>query len=470
MYSDPRATAPRPVSPVPRRPRVAVVGSGIAGLAAAHRLQGLADISLFEAGDYFGGHTHTVDMNLHDAQGVPTRFGVDTGFLVLNERTYPNLLALFDELDVPLAKSDMSFSVQAPGAARDGSALEWSGSSLSTVFAQRSNLGNRRFWRMLADIVRFNRITTRLAQRGEDWAPNSPLLQPLGDFLREQGFSEEFRDWYFLPMMGCIWSCPTDQMLAFPVATMVRFCHNHGLIQITQRPQWYTVAGGARQYVDKIVSRIADRRLFTPVLRLLRDAQGVRVVTARRVERFDAVVLACHSDQALSLLGDQASTQEQAVLGAIRYQPNEAVLHTDTSVLPTRRAAWAAWNYERAPSPDRESTQVCLHYLLNRLQPLPVEQAVVVSLNPQRAIDPRTVVGRYQYAHPVFDLAAIRAQARVAGLQGHQHTYFAGAWMGYGFHEDGLKAGLQAANALLQAHGLSPSEGQDQRSPDVAHA
>jgi predicted NAD/FAD-binding protein len=435
-------------------PRVAIVGSGISGLAAAHTLQGLAQITLFEAGDYFGGHTHTVDMTLPDAQGQDVTFGVDTGFLVLNERTYPNLLALFERLDVAIAKSDMSFSVKAPGAGRGGRALEWSGSDLSTVFAQRGNLANPRFWRMLADIVRFNRITTRLAERGEDLRPDSPLLQPLGDFLRAQRFSDEFRDWYFLPMMGCIWSCPTDQMLAFPVATMVRFCHNHGLIQITNRPQWYTVAGGARQYVEKITAQIADKRLNTPVEQVLRDEHGVRVVTRGQVERFDAIVMACHSDQALAVLGHDVTAAERDVLGAIRYQPNRAVLHTDASVLPANPRAWAAWNYERAPSADREKAQVCLHYLLNRLQPLPVPQPVVVSLNPQCAIAQDQVVGEYEYAHPVFDLGAIGAQGRLPALQGAQHTWFAGAWTGYGFHEDGLKSGLQAARSLLQSHRL----------------
>jgi predicted NAD/FAD-binding protein len=458
MYTDPIAS-PTGVGAAQlpaERPHVAIIGSGISGLAAAHALHGRADITLFEAGDYFGGHTHTVDMTLPDAQGQAVTFGVDTGFLVLNERTYPHLLALLAELQVPVAKSDMSFSVKAPGAAPGGGTLEWSGSSLSTVFAQGRNLLNPRFWRMLSDIVRFNRITTRLAERGEDLAPNSPLLQPLGDFLREQGFSDEFRDWYFLPMMGCIWSCPTDQMLAFPVATMVRFCHNHGLIQITNRPQWYTVAGGARQYVEKIVARIPDSRLNTPVQQVVRDTQGVRVVTAGAIERFDAVVFACHSDQALALLGGEASADEREVLGAIRYQPNRAVLHTDTSVLPASRRAWAAWNYERSPQASRESAQVCLHYLLNQLQPLPVAQPVVVSLNPQREIDPGLTVGSYEYAHPVFDLAAIRAQARVPALQGRHHTYFAGAWTGYGFHEDGLKSGLRAAQALIEAHALAP--------------
>jgi predicted NAD/FAD-binding protein len=450
---------PSPITSAPaatRPARVAIVGSGIAGLAAAHTLQGLADITLFEAGGYFGGHTHTVDVTLPDAQGVATTFGVDTGFLVLNERTYPNLLALLAALEVPVAPSEMSFSVQVPGAGPGGGALEWSGSDLSSVFSQRRNLANPRFLRMLADIVRFNRVVTRLAERGEDLRPESPLLQPLGDFLRAQRFSNEFRDWYFLPMMGCIWSCPTDQMLAFPVATMVRFCHNHGLLQITSRPQWYTVPGGARQYVHKIIERIADKRLSTAVQQVLRDEQGVRVVTPGHVERFDAIVMACHSDQALRLLGHEASASEREVLGAIRYQPNRAVLHTDASVLPENPRAWAAWNYERAPSAGVESAQVCLHYLINRLQPLPVTQPVIVSLNPQREINPTQVLGEYAYEHPVFDLAAIRAQGEVPALQGQRHTWFAGAWTGYGFHEDGLKSGLQVARALVDAHGLAP--------------
>jgi len=452
MYADP---TPHPIGGA-RQPRVAIVGSGISGLAAAHTLTGLADITLYEAGDYFGGHTHTVDVTLPDASGRPTTFGVDTGFLVLNERTYPNLLALFEQLQVGIAKSDMSFSVQSPTGGPKNGALEWSGSDLNTVFAQRANLTNPRFWRLLADILRFNRLATRLAERGDDLGEGSPLLQPLGDFLVKQGFSAEFRDGYLLPMLGCIWSCPTDQMLQFPVATMVRFCHNHGLIQVTNRPQWFTVAGGARQYVQKIVGRIADARLNRPVQQILRDAAGVRIVSQGAVERFDAVVLACHSDQALALLGAEASHEERAVLGAIRYQANRAVLHTDTAVMPANRRAWAAWNYDRAPSSQAESAQVCLHYWLNRLQPLPVDTPVIVSLNPHRPIAPQTVMGEYDYAHPVFDLAAIRAQARVPALQGQQHTFFAGAWMGYGFHEDGLKAGLQAARALIDAHRLLP--------------
>ena len=422
--------------------KVAIIGSGISGLAAAHRLRGQADITLFEAGDYFGGHTHTVDVTLRDASGTPVTHGVDTGFLVFNERTYPNLIRLLGELDVETAKSDMSFSVQVPGALR-GRTLEWSGTNLSTVFAQRANLWNPRFLGMLRDLLRFNRLCTRIAQTGADAA----LMQPLGEFLAEHRFGDAFRDWYFLPMLGCIWSCPTDQMLQFPVATMIRFCHNHGLIQVSQRPQWWTVSGGARHYVDKIVAGIADKRLSTPVRRVERDAAGVRVVTDGHSERFDRVVLATHSDQSLALLA-QPTPQERAVLGAIRYQPNRAVLHTDTAVLPRLRTAWAAWNYERAAEDHRESARVCLHYLINQLQPVPFAQPVVVSLNPLRDIAPEHVIGSYEYAHPVFDLAAIRAQQQVGQLQGHGNTWFCGAWTGYGFHEDGLKSGLAVAEQV----------------------
>ncbi len=420
--------------------KVAIVGSGISGLAVAHTLRGRADITLFEAGSYFGGHTHTVDVTLPTPTGLVTH-GVDTGFLVFNERTYPHLIKLFAELGVTTAKSDMSFSVQVP-LARNGGPLEWSGSTLSTVFAQRGNLLNWRFLRMLRDLLRFNALATRIAEAGQE----AELVQPLRDFLSTHNFSTEFRDWYFLPMLGCIWSCPTDQMLDFPVSTMIRFCHNHGLIQVSNRPQWWTVAGGARHYVDKIVTGIADRRLSTPVQLIDRDEDGVRVITQGRAERFDKVVLATHSDQALALL-DKPSTAERNVLGSIRYQPNRAVLHTDTSVLPRARAAWAAWNYERAPG--NASPQVCLHYLLNMLQPLPWEQPVVVSLNPVREIAPQHVMGEFDYAHPVFDVAAIRAQASLPQLQGRQHTYFCGAWTGYGFHEDGLKSGLGVGRQLL---------------------
>jgi len=427
--------------------KIAIVGSGISGLAVAHRLKGRADLTLFEAGSYFGGHTHTVDITLDTPKG-PVTHGVDTGFLVFNERTYPNLIQLLAELDVATTKSDMSFSVQVPGG-RVGGPLEWSGTSLSTVFAQRGNLLNPRFWRMLRDLLRFNSFTNQLASSGDDAA----LMQPLAGFLARHGFSDEFRDWYLLPMLGCIWSCPVDQMLQFPVATMVRFCHNHGLIQVTRRPQWWTIPGGARQYVEKIASAVVDKRLATPVQRIERDTAGVRITSAGQTERFDQVVLACHSDQALAMLAEPSAAERQ-VLGAIRYQANRAVLHTDTSVLPQSRRAWAAWNYQGAAGADSapREARVCLHYLLNQLQPLPFSQPVMVSLNPLHAIDPRQVHGSFDYAHPVFDVHAIRAQADVPMLQGQNNTYFCGAWTGYGFHEDGLKSGLAVASRLLHTH------------------
>ena len=430
----------------PHLQRVAIVGSGISGLAAAHALHGKANITLFEAADYFGGHTHTVDVTLPGVQGAathePVTHGVDTGFLVFNERTYPNLIKLFADLKVETAKSDMSFSVQVPQ--KGGQQLEWSGSSLNSVFAQRKNLVNIKFLRMLKDLLRFNRITTDIASSSAE----SAMLQPLSEFLNAQDFSEEFRDWYFLPMMGCIWSCPTDQMLQFPVATMIRFCYNHGLIQVTNRPQWWTVKGGAKHYVDKIIENIADKRLNAPVRQVMRDAVGVHVSTDAGTEMFDKVLFATHSDQSLALLQAPSAAEQQA-LGAIRYQRNVAVLHTDTSVLPQKQIAWAAWNYERAEQPRSESAQVCLHYLLNMLQPLPFSQSVVVSLNPLKEIARKHIMGEYDYAHPVFDLAAIRAQGDIAALQGQNNTYFCGAWTGYGFHEDGLKSGLKAAEQLL---------------------
>jgi uncharacterized protein len=425
------------------RKRVAVIGSGIAGLAAADALRQAAHVTLFEADGRFGGHAHTVDVTL---DGVT--HGVDTGFLVFNHRTYPQLVHLFDDLKVRTAASEMSFSVQ--DRAQD---LEWSGCSLNSVFSQRRNLLSPRFLGMLRDILRFNRLATGLAEQRADQG----LDQSISDFLDEHRFGRGFRDGYLLPMLGCIWSCPTDQMLQFPVATMIRFCHNHGLVQITDRPQWHTVQGGSRQYVRAMLKRLlssgADCRLDTPVrgVRRLPPGQGHAGVTVRTdhgTERFDDVVLACHSDQSLALL-DDAEPIEQAVLGAIRYQPNRAVLHTDDSLLPRRRRAWAAWNYERAADAAREQSSVCLHYLINRLQPLPWQRPVIVSLNPAREPQPHHVISSHAYSHPVFDGAAMRAQQRVTDLQGRSHLWFAGAWTRYGFHEDGLMSGQAVGQALV---------------------
>ena len=455
--------APGPGMTAGRRPRVGVVGSGIAGLSAAWQLAPDADVVLFEADSHFGGHAHTVDLKL---DGV--RHGVDTGFLVFNHATYPQLLRLFSQLQVPTAPSEMSFSVQLPD-----SGLEWSGCNLDTVFAQRRNLLRPSFLRMLADLVRFNRLCTAIATADADAKPQQQQQLTIAAFLAEHRFSAAFRDAYLLPMLGCIWSCPTDQMLRFPVATMIRFCHNHGLIRVSDRPQWYTVAGGSREYVQRLLAGIPDARPNTPVRALRRlppgtAAAGVWLDTDAGSERFDQVILAGHSDQSLALLGRQASRDEQAVLGAIRYQRNRAVLHTDAGLLPRRRKAWAAWNYERAGSTGQEQAAVCLHYLINRLQPLPWRTPVLVSLNPARPPDPRCVHGEYHYAHPVFDAAAIAAQAHVAGLQGVAGVWFAGAWSRYGFHEDGLQSGLAAAASLRQHWASQASGALAQAAPGIA--
>ncbi|PWF44331.1 NAD(P)/FAD-dependent oxidoreductase [Massilia glaciei] len=418
--------------------KIAVIGAGISGLSCAYRLvRAGAQVTLFEAGDYFGGHSHTVDVTLDGHT-----HGVDTGFLVFNERTYPNLIALFDELGVETAPSDMSFSVKLPLAGKAGATLEWAGSNLGTVFAQRRNLFNPRFLGMLGDILRFNRQASALAAGGAMPATS------LGDFLDANGYSEQFRHWYLLPMAACIWSCPSDQMLAFPAASFIRFCHNHGLLQVSDRPRWHTVKGGSRNYVHKMIAKIEARCLSTPVLAVSRGSSGglrpVRVTTATGVELFDHVVMACHSDQSLALLSD-ARADERAVLGAIRYQPNRAVLHTDASCLPASRKAWSAWNYQSNAAP---TPLVCVHYLINQLQPVPFSTPVIVSLNPIDEPDPGRVLASYDYAHPVFDAPAVAAQARLPALQGMQNTWFAGAWTGYGFHEDGLKSGLEVARSI----------------------
>jgi predicted NAD/FAD-binding protein len=418
--------------------RIAVIGAGIAGLSAARALSRgprPLHVTLFEAERQAGGHAHTVDVTL----GGVTQ-GVDTGFLVYNELNYPGLSGLFTELGVDTAPSEMSFSVQA----RD-LALEWSGSDLGGLFAQRRNALRPRFWHMLADIARFNRLATALARRRDD----ASLDQPVGAFLERHRFGAGFRDAYLLPMVACIWSCPPQQMLAFPMATLIRFCHNHGLLQISGRPPWRTVRGGSRHYVRRIAAALPDLRLATPVLAVQRSEAGARIVTAHGAEHFDQVVFAGHTDQTLRLLGTDATPDERAVLGAIRYQRNRSVLHLDQSLLPTRRAAWAAWNYESAGQGDGGDAGVCLHYLLNRLQPLPWQQPVIVSLNPLREPAESTVLQRFDVAHPVFDRAAIAAQQRLPALQGQRRSWFCGAWTGYGFHEDGLASGRRVAAALL---------------------
>jgi predicted NAD/FAD-binding protein len=415
--------------------KIAIIGSGISGLGAAHALRDDARITLYESGPRLGGHTNTVDVTL---DGVTA--GVDTGFLVYNERTYPNLIRLLDELSIPVAKSDMSFGVSV--ARGGGRRLEWAGSDLNAVFAQRRNLLSPVFLGMLRDILRFNREATRIAQE-----PARHDGLSLGEFLDRGGFGDAFRRWYLLPMAAAIWSCPMATMLAYPLATFARFCHNHGLLQVENRPQWFTVSGGARQYVRRIASRIPDVRLDHEVVSVRRDTVSGQVIVKSRSasERYDHVVLACHSDQSLAVLSD-ADAAEREILEAVKYQPNRAVLHTDTALMPTLRSVWSSWNYM---SDGGQEPNVSVTYLLNKLQPLPFGTPVLLTLNPIAEPHKDKVIAEFDYAHPIFDGAAITAQRRLADVQGLRQVWFAGAWTGYGFHEDGLKSGLAVAHAIL---------------------
>ena len=419
--------------------RIAVIGAGIAGLAAALRLSSTHTVTLFESLDRLGGHANAVDITL-DGITAP----VDTGFLVYNHRTYPRLVAFFDELAVPTAPSDMSFSVSV-----GPYDFEWCGSTLRSVFAQPANALRPGFWRMLADIGRFNRQATQLNADAERGEPTPELDRSLGEFLRAHRYSDAFRDGYLLPMAAAIWSCPMTTMLGFPMGSFARFFHNHGLLSVTNRPQWHTVKGGSREYVQRVHARLSDVRSATPVHAVRRlgsaGAAGVAVITDHGNERFDQVVLACHSDQALGLLED-ASDDERAILSAIPYQPNKAWLHTDLRLMPRRRGAWAAWNY--LSNGDTAAPEVSVTYWLNRLQPLPFRQPVLLSLNPLFEPQPGTTIATFAYEHPIFDHRAVAAQQGLAAIQGARSTWFAGAWTGYGFHEDGLRSGETVAAAL----------------------
>lgn len=414
-----------------KQQRIAVVGAGISGLASAWLLSQKHQVTLFEAGNYLGGHTNTVDVTL-EGKTHP----VDTGFLVFNEKTYPNLMALFALLGVDSVETGMSFAVSL-----ENPDLEWAGSNLATVFGQKRNLVNRKFWSMLSDILRFNREAVA-------WLTSHPDNQrSLRDFLRDGRYSSPFAEWYLLPMAAAIWSCPTGQMLDTPLATFVRFCQNHGLLQVFDRPLWRSVKGGGRQYVRKLAAQLDDIRLACPVRAVSREGGWLKVSHAGGSEHFDQVVMACHSDQALAILGFAASDAQREILAAIRYQPNRAVLHTDRKLLPRDEKLWSAWNYF-AGSGELGEQPVAVSYLINRLQPLPFKTPVVVTLNPAREPDQAKVIAEFEYAHPIFDGPAITAQQRLAEVQGENGIWLAGAWGSYGFHEDGLKSALRVANGL----------------------
>lgn len=409
--------------------RIAIIGSGISGLTAARRLCLDHDITVFEANDYIGGHTNTVDVDLDGR-----RWAVDTGFIVFNDRTYPNFISLMKEIGVASQPSDMGFSVRC-----DRSGLEYCGSSLNRLFAQRRNLVRPGFWRMLRDILRFNREARELLDGRED-------TLELGAYLSREGYSRQFIEQYIVPMGAAIWSTDPQTMLSFPARYFVDFCNNHGLLSVNDHPQWRVIRGGSRSYIGPLTAPFADRiHLNAPVIQVHRSPAGVELVL-RDGHRawFDGVVFACHSDQALAMLA-QPTEAERSILSAIPYQPNRAVLHTDERLLPRRRLAWAAWNYH-IPA-ERQST-VSVTYNMNILQSLDADRQFLVTLNPARAIDPDKIIKEIVYQHPVYTPEGVAAQRRRVELMGANRSFYCGAWWSYGFHEDGVKSGLVAAAAV----------------------
>lgn len=417
--------------------KIGVIGAGIAGLGAAWALSRQHDVTVFEANGYPGGHSNTAEVD-YDGK----RIAVDTGFIVFNNWNYPNIEKLFAHLKVPALKSDMSFSISVGTGSQRGQ-LEWNGNTLGSLFAQKRNLLSFRFHRMWRDILRFNRRAVTDLETGRMAALT------LGAYLEREGYSESFMLDYLLPMGAAIWSAPMRDMLDFPAVTFARFFRNHGLLSINDRPQWSTVQGGSREYVRRLIadSRF-DLKLSTPIRGLRRMPDGVILHTdAGPVGPFDQVLLACHGDQALRILGNAASEQERAILGCFRFQPNRAILHRDLNQMPLRRRAWASWNYLSEPRRDLER-RVALTYWMNLLQSIDNRYPLFVTLNPIEEPDPAKVFARFDYEHPLFDRAAIAAQGQLDEIQGRNRLWFAGAWAGYGFHEDGLTAGLRVATAL----------------------
>ncbi|PTM40028.1 FAD-dependent oxidoreductase [Bosea sp. 124] len=414
-----------------RRMRTAVIGGGISGLSAAWLLGQAHDVVLFEAAPRLGGHANTVVMR--DPEGHETP--VDTGFIVYNEATYPNFVALLQHLGVATQPTEMSFAVSL-----DGGRLEYSGTGLSGLFAQPRNLLSPRFWSMLQGIRRFYREGTEDSQA----TPMSALS--LGDYLAAGRYGTAFRDDHLLPMAAAIWSAPCAEILSYPAAAFLRFHHNHGLLRLTDRPVWRTVSGASAVYVAKLREAfIGEIRTGTPVRQVRRQPNDVTLIGEGWSERFDEVVFACHADQALALLGDP-SASETALLGAFRYSRNRAVLHGDAALMPKRRRAWASWNHLGDRSRPDEACAVT--YWMNRLQALPTARPLFLTLNPPAALRGDAILHEETYEHPLFDAAALGAQARLWSLQGVRRSWFCGAHFGAGFHEDGLQAGLAVAEAL----------------------
>jgi len=414
-----------------QRQRIAVIGAGVSGLTAAWLLAEHHDIEVFEAADYAGGHTNTERVSLGG------RFWpVNTGFIVYNDWTYPNFIKLMDRLGVASEVSNMSFSVDSR---RTG--LQYNGTNLNTLFAQRRNLLNPRFLKMIREILRFNKETQQqLADQSIDDS------ETLGSYLDRNGYSAYFRHFYIVPMGSAIWSAPEVVLERFPIRFFLQFFSNHGMLSVDDRPTWRVITGGSAQYVDKMMERLDGRlRLSSPVQRVERDADGVTVVCTGDEQRFDQVVFACHSDQALAMLA-QPTESEQQILGAIAYQNNDVVLHTDASVLPSNRRAWAAWNY-LIPASSHEPVSVT--YNMNVLQNFhSAEETFCVTLNRSHDIAPDKVIKKFEYAHPVFTLEAVAAQKRYNDIGNQNRSHFCGAYWFNGFHEDGVNSALRVTRAF----------------------
>jgi uncharacterized protein len=418
--------------------RIAVIGSGISGMVAAHHLSRQHDVTVYEAGGYTGGHTHTVDV-----EHAGDSYAVDTGFIVYNDWTYPHFIALLDELRVPWQPSPMSFSVRC-----ERTGLEYNGTSLNSLFAQRRNLVRPSFLRMVADILEFNRTAQDLLADPTDDSS-------LGEYLRREGYSRYFVEHYIIPMGAAIWSSRPADMLDFPARFFVEFFANHGFLSVNRRPTWRVVSGGSREYVKRLTAAFASRiRLNTPVESVQRQAHQVTVrLKNGSLQEFDQVFLACHSDQALRLLSDP-SRQERDILGAITYQKNDALLHTDTRLMPRRPLAWAAWNYHL---PVAGNDRVTVTYNMNILQSLSAPVQFLLSLNRSADVDPRRVIDSFVYHHPVYTSAAVAAQKRRHEINGERRTYFCGAYWSYGFHEDGVKSALASLDEFRRRENGEPS-------------
>ncbi len=414
---------------------IAVIGSGISGLSAAWLLSKKHKVDLFEKDDRLGGHANTQDVMIN-GQSI----SVDTGFIVYNEVTYPNLIALFDHLNIASYATDMSFSVSI-----NGGEHEYAGSNLASLFAQSSNLFRPSFLRMLMDIRRF------YAEARIDAADPKNDTLSLGTYLTEKKYGQSFKQDHLLPMGAAIWSMPAEKMLNFPFTSFIRFCDNHGLLQIKDRPKWRTVKDGSRQYVDRLAEQISGSITLNSKIELMeRTPSGVSLHFRDGENRnYDHVVLACHSDQALRLLKTHPNSMDQRekdILANIRYQNNVAILHRDKSLMPKRKKAWAAWNYLKKE--DEDASKLCVSYWMNRLQDLATDEDIFVTLNPIQQPNQGDILRTYLYSHPVFDAQAMQAQRDLWSLQGQNRTWYCGAYLGHGFHEDGLQAGLAVAERL----------------------